>query len=91
MRRAQLEAHPFKEGEPLGLGQLEIAHPDSLLHQGIAEAAHGHEGVQQPQLVIAVGRGDAEVFHHHHGVLVSKLEPRPPKPLAVELVAQDQG
>ena len=87
----QLGGQPLPEGAINRIGQLEIVHRHPALHQGIAETAHRHEGVQQPQLVVAVGGGHGQVLHHHHDIAGRQLQGRGAEPALVQLVAQDQG
>ena len=87
----QFQRQPLPEGHADGGRQLEIVHRDGMRPQGIAEAAHRHEGMQQAQLVVAVGGGHRQVFDHQHPAAGVELQRRGAEPVAVQLIAQDQG
>ena len=44
------------------------------LQQGIAEVAHRHKGVQQPQFVVAIAGGHPQVFDHHHPLTGAQIQ-----------------
>ena len=89
--RCQLRRKPLPERHALGSRQLEITHINTPLQQRVAEAAHRHEGMQQAQLVIAIGGGHRQVFDHQHPATAVELQRRRAEPLAMQLIAKDQG
>ena len=87
----QFSRQPLPERHRRRIRQLEVGHRHAPLQQRVAETAHRHEGVQQPQAVVPPGGGHGQVLDHQHPLAGGELQRRGTEPVGVELVAQDQG